>query len=108
MSQYYLSHLKELESEAIFVIREVLALKRLGFRIDVASINSCDRAPQGLTADERAEAEDTYYVKAHGMAGALVAHLHTGMTRPFDYLRGWALVARLGGTDVDISVMVAV
>ncbi len=84
----------------IFVIREVLALKRLGFRIDVASINSCDRAPQGLTADERAEAEDTYYVKAHGMAGALAAHLHTGITRPFDYLRGWALVARLGGTDV--------
>jgi colanic acid/amylovoran biosynthesis glycosyltransferase len=84
----------------IFVIREVLELKRLGFRIDVASINSPDRARQGLTADERAESEHTYYVKAHGVAGAVAAHLTTALRRPGDYVRGWALVARLGGSDL--------
>jgi colanic acid/amylovoran biosynthesis glycosyltransferase len=84
----------------IFVIREVLELKRLGFRIDVASINSPDRAPEGMTAVERAESEHTYYVKAHGLAGALAAHLSTLLRRPADYLRGWALVARLGGGDL--------
>ena len=84
----------------IFVIREVLELKRLGFRIDVASINSPDRAPQDMTAVERAESEHAYYVKAHGLAGALVAHFSTLLVRPADYLRGWALVARLGGGDL--------
>lgn len=84
----------------IFVIREVLELKRLGFRIDVASINSPDRAPQGMTAVERAESEQTYYVKAHGLSGALVAHLHTLFRRPAAYLRGWTSVARLGGLDL--------
>ena len=84
----------------IFVIREVIELKRLGFRIDVASINSPDRAPQDMTAVERAESEHAYYVKAHGLAGALVAHFSTLLLRRADYLRGWALVARLGGGDL--------
>ena len=84
----------------IFVIREVLELKRLGFRIDVASINSPDRSVQGMTAGERAESAQTYYVKAHGLEGAFSAHLQTLLRRPADYLRGWALVARLGGGDL--------
>ena len=83
----------------IFVIREVLELKRLGFSIDVVSINSPDRAPEGLTADELNEAEKTYYIKAHGLVGAISAHLSALFRYPKDYFRGWALVCHLGGMD---------
>ena len=84
----------------IFVIREVLELKRLGFRIDVVSINSPDRASEGLTADERNEAEKTYYIKAHGLFGAIGAHVSALLKRPADYFRGLALLARLSGLDI--------
>jgi colanic acid/amylovoran biosynthesis glycosyltransferase len=84
----------------IFVIREVLQLKRLGFRIDVASINGSDRPPEGLTDDERQESQLTYYVKAHGLGGALNAHVISVLRKPGGWLRGLGLVLRLGGTDI--------
>ena len=37
----------------IFVLREVLALRALGFRIETASINPPDRPPEKLTPQER-------------------------------------------------------
>ncbi len=83
----------------IFIVREVLHLRELGLRIDVASINPPDRAPQGLTDDEAAEAAHTYCLKKHGAAGALRAHLKTLVTRPFGYLRGLRWVLRLSSLD---------
>jgi hypothetical protein len=53
-----------------FILREVLALRARGFEISVASINDPDRPDAGLTAEERAEAASTYYVKRHGVPGA--------------------------------------
>ncbi len=84
----------------IFIIREVLQLKRLGFRIDVASINAPDRGADGLTADEANEANLTYYVKPHGLKGALAAHGRTLLGNPAGYLRGLKLLFALGGTDL--------
>lgn len=84
----------------IFIIREVLQLRRLGWRIDVASINAADRGLQGLTTDEAGEASTTYYLKPHGWRGALVAHLDTALRHPRGWLRGWAAVVRLARADL--------
>src|ERR1700677_1811315 len=81
----------------IFIIREVVQLRELGFRIDVASINAPDRSGEGLTAIEAAEAERTYCLKRHGVVGVARAHLLAAFGRPVGYLRGMQLVFRLGG-----------
>jgi glycosyltransferase involved in cell wall biosynthesis len=83
-----------------FILREVRELRALGFEIHVASINSLDRGAEDLTAEEREEAAATYYVKAHGARGALIAHLSTLASRPLYYLRGMVFALRLGGTDL--------
>lgn len=84
----------------IFIIREVLQLKRLGFRIDTASINAADRSGKGLTADEAGEAALTYYIKPHGVPGALAAHADGLMRHPAGYLRGLKRVFSLAGLDI--------
>lgn len=79
-----------------FILREVRQLRRLGFDIEVASINRPSHSPASMTADEREEAARTYYVKRHGLAGALAAHLH-GLRRPLSWLRGLGHGLRLAG-----------
>ena len=83
----------------IFILREVIQLRDLGFRIDVASINSPDRAPEGLTAVEATEAGNAYFIKTHGLKGAAKAHFQTLFTNFAGYLRGLRLVLRLAGLD---------
>lgn len=89
----------------IFVIREVLQLRSLGWRIDVASVNDSDRALDRLTAAERAEAERTYYVKRHGVRGALAAHAAALVRRPAGWWRGMRSVLRHGGADLRALLM---
>jgi colanic acid/amylovoran biosynthesis glycosyltransferase len=84
----------------IFVLREVVALRALGFRIETASINPPDRPAQAMTAIEAEEAHRTYCVKRHGIAGALAADFQTLITNFPGYLRGLALALRLGGLDL--------
>jgi glycosyltransferase involved in cell wall biosynthesis len=84
----------------IFVLREVVALRALGFRIDTASINPPDRPSEQLTEQERQEAATTYCVKKDGLAGAAGAHLVTLLSLPIGYLRGLGLAFRLGGLDL--------
>jgi glycosyltransferase involved in cell wall biosynthesis len=91
----------------IFVIREVLQLRGLGFQIDVASINTPDRPNRELTADESGEAARTHYILAQGAAGALAAHAAALFSRPAGYLRGWAEVLRLGRLDLHRLGMLA-
>ncbi len=83
-----------------FVLREVRQLRRMGFRIDTASINAPDRPLANLTAEEAAEAGLTYYLKTHGVRGAISAHLKTLFTRFSGYLRGLRLVLSLGALDL--------
>jgi colanic acid/amylovoran biosynthesis glycosyltransferase len=83
-----------------FVLREVLQLRELGFRIDTASINPPDRAQDNLTTEEATEAQRTYCVKNHGLTGAFMAHLQTKMQNLRGYLRGLRLVFSLGGMDL--------
>jgi colanic acid/amylovoran biosynthesis glycosyltransferase len=84
----------------IFILREVVQLRELGFQIDVASINLPDRAPEGLTAIESAEAGSAYCLKGHGLAGAAKAHIQTLLMNFSGYLRGLRLVLQLGGLDL--------
>ncbi len=83
-----------------FVLREVRQLRRMGFRIDTASINAPDRPLANLTAEEAEEAGLTYYLKTHGVQGAISAHLKTLFTRFGGYCRGLQLVLSLGALDL--------
>ncbi len=83
----------------IFIIREVVQLREMGFRIDVASINRADRSREGLTATEAAEADLTYVLKQQGLAGAAKAHVAALFHATGGYLRGMKLAFRLAGLD---------
>lgn len=85
-----------------FILREVRQLRKDGFEIHTASVNAPDRGPGNMTADEIEEAGSTYYLKAHGLRGAIAAHLH-GLLRPFDYLRGLLYCLRFGGWNLKDS-----
>ena len=87
-----------------FILREVLRLRELGFEIAVASINAPDQPPEKLTTAERAERERTYYVKSHGLMGAIMAVLGTLVVRPGRFFRGLYFAVRLGGTDLKKQV----
>jgi glycosyltransferase involved in cell wall biosynthesis len=84
-----------------FVLREVLHLRRLGFEIDVASINVPDRQPGLMTAVERDELPRTYCVKGHGFAGAALAHLKSLALHPGGYWRGLVFAVRLSRFDFE-------
>lgn len=89
----------------IFIVREIAALEQLGFDIEIASVNNSDRPRDKLTTIEAAQADKTYYIKAHGLAGALAAHAHTLFTRPLRYLRGWRYAMSLAGLDLRALAM---
>ena len=82
-----------------FILREVSQLRTRGFEIDVASINSPDRETDAMTDAERSEAARTYMVKAHGVAGAAIAHLWA-LGHPLAYLKGWWYALRSGGWNL--------
>ncbi len=88
-----------------FILREVVELRRLGFRIDVASINAPDRPAGELTAEEGAETKAAFYVKSRGISGAFRAHARVLVTMPAEYLRGLWFALRLGGADLRKIVM---
>ena len=83
-----------------FVLREVVGLRQMGFRIETASINRPDRPESLLTAVEAAEAKRTYCVKRHGAAGAAAAHLRTLGTNFGGYWRGLRMAFGLAGLDL--------
>ena len=95
---YLVSHYPALSHT--FILREVRRLRAEGFEVEVASINAPDRPLARLTAEEREEAERTFYVKRAGPLGAVGAQLATLATRPGGWLRGLAFALRLGGTDL--------
>ena len=82
-----------------FILREVLQLRQRGFDIEVASINLPDSSSQNMNSDEQHEAERTYYVKQHGVFGALFAHLH-GLCQPVAWLRGLRFALGFGGWNL--------
>lgn len=65
-----------------FILREVLGLRALGLRVEVASVNPPDRAATEMSAEELAEARATYGIKRDGLIGALTASAWALFTRP--------------------------
>ena len=83
-----------------FILREVLSLREQGIHIRVASINSPDRPPEGLTAEERSESEATFYVKRAGIVKLISALFFCLFRHPAGCLRGLYFGVRLGGADI--------
>jgi glycosyltransferase involved in cell wall biosynthesis len=83
-----------------FILREVRQLRECGMHIETASINPPDMRPEAMPAAEAEEAARTYYVKQHGVAGAVAAHIFALATRPGDWMRGLLYGVTMGGTDV--------
>ena len=84
----------------IFVLREIVELRKLGFQIETASINRPDQPLSKMTSLEAEEAGNTYCIKRAGPFAALAAHLLTLLRLPGGYIRGLLLVHRLSGLDL--------
>lgn len=82
-------------SNHTFILREIHQLRALGFEIHIASIRSCDRKPESLTPEERADYQNTFYVLSQGAGGVLSAHLATFLSRPANYLATLLYALRL-------------
>jgi colanic acid/amylovoran biosynthesis glycosyltransferase len=82
-----------------FILREVIELRRSGIEIEAASINNLDRPVAQLTAEERAEADRTFFVKKAGATGAISACMHVFFNMPFRFCRGLWYAVRLGQSD---------
>ncbi len=80
-----------------FILREILGLKKMGFEIAVASINSLDKAHTNLTKDELSEHQNTFYIKKQGFLGALKALATTLFTHPIGLFKGLWTSIKLGG-----------
>lgn len=83
-----------------FILREVISLREQGLCIRTASINPPDRSAGELTAEERAEAATTFYVKQAGLYRLLSAILFSLLQHPSGWLRGLAFSVRLGGANL--------
>ena len=83
----------------IFVLREVLQLREMGFHLNIASINTPDRPPEGLTAEELSESSQAYHLKKHALKDGLKAHFVTLFTNFGGYWRGIQLLGQLAGLD---------
>lgn len=82
-----------------FILREVLGLRALGFRIEPCSVRDPDRPLERLTAEERGEAERTFYVKRAGALAAAAALASRVVCDPRRLLSALGLALRLGGSD---------
>lgn len=78
-----------------FFLNEICQLRKLGFAINVASINTPDRPRDGVTARETEELKDTLYIKATKPAKVAALTLKILLTDPLVALRGLAAALRL-------------
>ncbi len=83
-----------------FILREVLALRTHGIELEIASVNSPDRAMAELTQDEQKEAARTFYIKQSGWAGAIAAQALLLLKYPVRYFRGLTFALKLAKTDL--------
>jgi glycosyltransferase involved in cell wall biosynthesis len=82
-----------------FILREIRALREMGFDILAVSIRVPDRRPEQLSPDEADEFRRVFTVFGSPWRIA-IAHLRTALTRPAAYLSTLFGALRLGGSDV--------
>lgn len=75
-----------------YLVEEIRLLREQGIRLAVASVSSADRPLEQLSAEEREEAEGTFYLKRQPLGKVLRALAVAGATRPLACIRGlwWA------------------
>ncbi len=83
-----------------FILREIRALRALGFELCIISVRSPDRPTEELSDEEREEAVETFAVLAAGTGRVLAAHLDTLLRRPIAYLGGILYALRLARLDL--------
>ncbi len=83
-----------------FVVREIEALRREGFEIEVVSIGRPDRGAGEMSTVEREEMARTFYVKDAGLPGVVRAHLRLLAAHPGGYLRALREAIRIGGSGL--------
>jgi len=83
-----------------FFLNEIIELRKLGFDIEVASINPPDRAVDALPPTELAESSKTYYIKSVSPVRALAVILKVLLRRPQVFFRGLSFALQLGGWDL--------
>ena len=88
-----------------FVLREVLALRRLGIDVCVVSVRKCDRPVAELSRDEAEEARRTFSVMGAGARHALLANLRVLFRHPIGYLRGLLYACALSRGTPTLLVM---
>ena len=82
-----------------YILREIRALRAIGFDIDVISVRPADRPPEKLSAEELEELRETYTVLTAGSGTIFAAHALTLLKRPLAYLVGLWEALRLSGGD---------
>ena len=80
-----------------FILREIRALRRLGFDITPISIRPADRNPEAMSAEEAEEFQRTFSILASGWSTIAAANLRTFLKRPFAYLRSLFYAVSLAG-----------
>ena len=83
-----------------FFLNEIAGLRRLGFAIDVASINRPERAAGPASALEASELKTTFYIKAMSPARILLVLLKILFRHPQVVLRGLRAALSLDGWNL--------
>lgn len=82
-----------------FILREVVRLRKFGFRIHTVSINSPIEL-SAFTEAETQEVESTFYVKRRGVVRIVGDHIRSFVSRPWQYVRGMWLALQLTSLDL--------
>jgi colanic acid/amylovoran biosynthesis glycosyltransferase len=83
-----------------YILREIRALRSLGFKVHVISIRASDRLPEELTQEELDEQRQTRCVLTAGVGAILAAHGLTLLQRPLAYLAGLWETIRLANGNI--------
>jgi colanic acid/amylovoran biosynthesis glycosyltransferase len=83
-----------------FFLKEILGLRRMGFHIDVASVNPPDRPLSELPPREAEEANRTYYLKRTSIWEAIFVIVTVTLVHPTVAFRGLRASLRLGHWDI--------
>jgi colanic acid/amylovoran biosynthesis glycosyltransferase len=86
-----------------FILREIRALRCLGFDITAVSIRPSDRPLEALSAEEAEEFRLTWSILGNGPWRVVRAHLRTAVRRPLAYLASLLYALRLAGWDLRAS-----
>ena len=87
-----------------YILREIRALRELGFEIDVISIRPPDRPTEQLSDAEREERARTFTVLEAGVRGTLSAHAATLLSRPAGYMAGLWYAVRLAQANLPKTI----